>query len=234
MNIFFTPDIAAKHYVLEESESKHCIKVLRHGKGDKLTLVDGKGGLFTAIITDPNPKKCAVEVVESSLEFEKRNFSLHIAIAPTKNTERLEWFLEKAVEIGVNEITPLLCDHSERKQINAERLEKVMVSAMKQSLKAYLPKLNNLTNFERLIKDASEQKKLIAHCEKGEKKHLFHTIQPNDSVLILIGPEGDFSISEIEFAKQFGFQEISLGESRLRTETAGVVACGIVNLVNEK
>jgi 16S rRNA (uracil1498-N3)-methyltransferase len=234
MNIFYTPDLVGKQYTLEEQESKHCIKVLRFSKGDRLMLVDGRGGLHTAVITDPNPKKCVVNVIESVHDFEKRDFHLHIAIAPTKNNDRLEWFLEKATEIGIDEITPLLCEHSERKQVNNERLEKVVISAMKQSLKAYLPKLNNLTNFDQFIKSADAQNKFIAHCEEGgDKQHLMNKLNPKETVIILIGPEGDFSSTEIEKAKQNGFQEISLGKSRLRTETAGVVACEIVDLKNE-
>lgn len=233
MNIFYTPDIEGKYYQLDETESKHCIRVLRHQQGDMLTLVDGKGGWYKTIITDSNPKKCMVEVVETISRFEKRNFHLHVAIAPTKNIDRFEWFLEKATEIGIDEITPLLCEHSERKQIKSDRLEKVMVSAMKQSLKAYLPRLNNLTNFETVLKNSSESSKLVAHCEDVAKMHLFNTIKKDESVLILIGPEGDFSLSEIEMSKYLGFREISLGNSRLRTETAGVVAVQTINLANE-
>jgi 16S rRNA (uracil1498-N3)-methyltransferase len=233
MNIFFTPDIAGTSYTLDETESKHCIRVLRHQKGDELVLVDGKGGWHKALITDANPKRCNIEVIEHIKEFEKRSFHLHLAVAPTKNTDRLEWLLEKATEIGVDEITPLLCEHSERKQVNHERLEKVLVSAMKQSLKAFLPKLNNLTNFETFLKGTTEGTKLIAHCRNGEKTHLFNAIKKGESVIVLIGPEGDFSENEIEMAKKAGFGEITLGNSRLRTETAGMVAVQTINLANE-
>ncbi|MFA9391975.1 MAG: 16S rRNA (uracil(1498)-N(3))-methyltransferase [Prolixibacteraceae bacterium] len=234
MNIFYTPDIDATNYVLDEAESKHCIRVLRHSTGDLLTLIDGKGGWFEARITDPNPKRCGVEVVKSMANYKKKNYRLHVAIAPTKNIERLEWFLEKATEIGIDEITPILCEHSERKQIKNERLEKVVIAAMKQSLKAFLPQLNNLTNFDAFVKQAEDSNKFIAHCEDGEKKHLFHLAKPSGNVLVLIGPEGDFSPAEIQLAKDNGFQEISLGESRLRTETAGIVATQIIQLINEK
>jgi len=233
MNIFYTPDIIDNQYTLSETESKHCIRVLRKAKGDKLILVDGNGGWYETIIVDPNPKKCAVVVLKSILDFEKLSYSLHIAIAPTKNTDRLEWFLEKATEIGLSEISPLLCEHSERKQLKLDRLEKVLVSAMKQSLKAYLPKLNNLTNFETFVKNADADLKFIAHCSEGSKMHLFNELKASQSVIILIGPEGDFSEHEISMAKENGFREISLGNSRLRTETAGIVATQIVNLVNE-
>jgi 16S rRNA (uracil1498-N3)-methyltransferase len=233
MNIFFTPDIAGKHYTLEESESKHCVKVLRKSQGDRLILVDGEGGWYEAFITDPNPKRCKVEVVQEIKQYEKRDYSLHLVVAPTKNIDRFEWMIEKATEIGVDEITPLLCEHSERKQVNIERLQKVMVSAIKQSVKAYLPRLNNLTNFDTFLSRSDDAKKFIAHCDEGNKKHLFSEVRKNEKVIVLIGPEGDFSPAEIEKARAFGFLEVSLGKSRLRTETAGVVVCEVVNLVNE-
>ncbi|MDA3931093.1 MAG: 16S rRNA (uracil(1498)-N(3))-methyltransferase [Prolixibacteraceae bacterium] len=233
MNIFFTPDIQGNQYILSETESKHCIRVLRKTKGELLTLVDGKGGWYEAVISDPNPKRCTVDVQKKLADFEKRDYYLHIAIAPTKNNDRLEWFLEKATEIGVDEITPLLCEHSERKQVKVERLEKVIVSAMKQSLKAYLPKLNNLVTFDSFLCNVNVSRKFIAHCEESEKIHLFNTVKAKESVLILIGPEGDFSPAEIQKAAEKGYTQISLGESRLRTETAGVVATQIINLINE-
>lgn len=232
MNIFYTPDISGTIYTLEESESKHCIRVLRYSKGDKLVLVDGKGVKYEALITDPNPKRCTVEVISSIEGFEKRDYYLHLAVAPTKNIDRFEWFVEKATEIGVDEITPLLCEHSERKQVNIERVEKVIVAAMKQSLKAYKPVLNNLTNFAAFCKSDKGGMKFIAHCEESEKHHLIDLVKPKERVVVLIGPEGDFSPGEIIVAKEEGFSEISLGSSRLRTETAAVVACDIVSLVN--
>jgi 16S rRNA (uracil1498-N3)-methyltransferase len=233
MNIFYTPDISGKHYTLDETESKHCIRVLRKSVGDRLILVDGAGGWYEAAITDPNPKKCSVEVLNYKQQFEKRDYYLHLAVAPTKNIDRFEWMIEKATEIGVDEITPLLCEHSERKQVNNERLHKVMVSAMKQSMKAYIPKLNNLTNFETFSLRSYEAKKFVAHCEEGYKKHLFSQINKGEKVVVMIGPEGDFSPGEIKRAIDVGFSEITLGKSRLRTETAGVVVCEVVNLVNE-
>jgi 16S rRNA (uracil1498-N3)-methyltransferase len=233
MNIFYTPDICGDKYTLEESESKHCIRVLRKEKGDQLILVDGSGGYYETIITDPHQKHCSVEVIKNIMQFEKLPYSLHLAVAPTKNIDRFEWMIEKATEIGVGEITPLLCEHSERKQVNHERLQKIVVSAMKQSLKAYLPRLNNLTNFGTFLSQAQATGKFIAHCEEGDKKHLFHVVQPRESVLVMIGPEGDFSVAEIEKALVMGYQGVSLGQSRLRTETAGVVACEVISLVNE-
>jgi 16S rRNA (uracil1498-N3)-methyltransferase len=233
MNIFYTPDISGTNYTLEESESKHCIKVLRKTKGDELILVDGRGGYYEAVISDPDHRHCSVEVIKAVQQFEKRNYSLHLAVAPTKNIDRFEWLIEKATEIGVDQITPLLCEHSERKQVNIERLQKILVSAMKQSLKAYLPGLNNLTNFEAFLSKAQAGPKFIAHCEEGEKKHLFAIAPAHEDVVVMIGPEGDFSKSEIEKALAAGFTEVTLGKSRLRTETAGIVACGAISLVNE-
>lgn len=233
MHIFYTPDITGNSYTLDETESKHSIRVLRLEQGDEIILVDGKGGFFTAQIVDPNPKRCSVRVTRSELNFGLRNYNVHIAIAPTKNIERIEWFLEKATEIGINHITPLLCRFSERKEIKTERLEKVMVSAMKQSLKAYLPRLDALTRFNDLIAQPFEGQKFIAHCDEQHRDQLKKMIQPNQNYLILIGPEGDFSSEEIKMAIDAGFLPVSLGESRLRTETAGVVACHTFNLLND-
>jgi 16S rRNA (uracil1498-N3)-methyltransferase len=234
MHIFYTPDISGKTYTLNENESKHCVRVLRLGKRDEITLVDGRGGFYTAEIDDANPKRCSVNVIKTKLNFGLRNFQVHVAIAPTKNIERIEWFLEKATEIGIDRVTPLLCRFSERKDIKTERLEKVMVSAMKQSLKAYLPKLDELTKFKDFISQPFEGQKFIAHCEEQKRDLLKNLIVPHQNYLILIGPEGDFSTDEIELALKAGFQPVSLGESRLRTETAGVVACHTFNLLNEK
>jgi len=233
MNIFYTPDINGDIYTLEESESKHCVRVLRKAKGDKLILVDGTGGYYESVITDPDHKHCTVEIINEIQQFEKRSYSLHLAVAPTKNIDRFEWMIEKATEIGVDEITPLLCEHSERKQINPERLQKILVSAMKQSLKAYLPTLNNLTNFDTFLLKAQATRKYIAHCEEGEKRPLYNLAPSRESVIVLIGPEGDFSAAEIEKALSSGYAGVSLGNSRLRTETAGIVACEIISLVNE-
>ncbi len=233
MHIFYTPDISGNNYTLSEDESKHCVRVLRLGKGDQIMLVDGLGGCFNAEITDPNPKRCTVKVIQSELNFGFRKFQIQIAIAPTKNIERMEWFLEKATEIGINRVIPILCQHSERKEIKPERLEKVMVSAMKQSLKAYLPQLDPLTKLSELIRQPFEGQKFIAHCEEQGRELLKNRIVQNQNYLILIGPEGDFSPEEIELALKSGFEAVSLGESRLRTETAGVVACHTLNLLNE-
>uniref|UniRef100_UPI0032179879 16S rRNA (uracil(1498)-N(3))-methyltransferase n=1 Tax=uncultured Draconibacterium sp. TaxID=1573823 RepID=UPI0032179879 len=233
MQLFYVPDIKGSEVILSEIESKHAIRVLRLSEGSTIQLIDGKGGFYEAEILVANPKKCRLHIVNTIADFGKKDFHLHIAIAPTKNIDRTEWFLEKCTEIGINEITPFISEHSERKVIKPERLEKILVSAMKQSVKAYLPKLNPLTSYRELISNSVEEKKFIAHCNDGEKPHLKNVVNQGDKVLVLIGPEGDFSLAEVELAQENGFKEISLGTSRLRTETAGVAACHIVNLANE-
>ena len=236
MYLFHTPDITESYYILNEEESAHCVRVLRKKNGDTIQTIDGKGGFYTAEITDTNPKKCTVKIIESVKEFGKRNFYLHLAVAPTKNIERFEWFLEKAAEIGIDEITPVICHQSERKSVKTERLDKILVSAMKQSLKAYLPKLNEAVSFKEFINADFAGKKFIAHCQLSEssnKIHLKSTYQKQQSALILIGPEGDFSKEEIKLALEKKYTEINLGNARLRTETAAVVATTVINLMNE-
>lgn len=233
MNIFYTPDISnEKTYTLSESESKHAIRVLRLKENDVIVLVDGKGIFFEATIIDTNPKKCEVSISKITKESATKA-NLHIAIAPTKNNERTEWFVEKCTEIGISEITPILCKHSERKKIKEERFIKTAVSAMKQSLKATLPLINELTSFNDLVNKSFKGKKYVAHCYKENQKH-FKAIYPKgENSLILIGPEGDFSNEEIALAIKEGFEPITFGTSRLRTETAGIVACTTFNLMNE-
>lgn len=233
MNIFYTPDIDGTSYTLNEEESKHCVRVLRMAAGERIHLVDGVGGFYIATIVDANPKRCSVEVVEKHECYGKRPYFLHVALAPTKLIDRYEWFLEKATEIGIDEITPLESFHSERRTVKHERSEKVVTAAVKQSVKAYHPVVNEVTAFKDIVKRPFDGKKLIAHCNPGDKVLLKKAIEPCDRVLILIGPEGDFSVEEVELAKQHGFVEISLGESRLRTETAGVIACSTVCFVNQ-
>jgi 16S rRNA (uracil1498-N3)-methyltransferase len=190
--------------------------------------------MYTGVIADPNPKKCRVEITRITRDFEKRDYHLHVAIAPPKSADRFEWFLEKAVEIGIDEITPLLCEHSERRKLNAGRVEKIIVSAMKQSLKAYMPVLNNLTNFETFCEKTFKGEKFIAHCDGDQKMFFGNELNIGSEYVVLIGPEGDFSPGEINIAKTNGYREISLGNSRLRTETAGVVACTIAAMENTK
>lgn len=233
--LFFTPEFDGEKskFILPEEESQHAIKVLRMSAGERIHLINGKGGLFEAEITLPHPKRCEVNIISSTYNFGKRNCYLHIAIAPTKMNERMEWFLEKVTEIGIDEITPIICKHSERKEIKNLRMEKILIAAMKQSVKAYLPKLNEACSFDQFIKKFSADQKFIAHCHDGEKTLLKSAYNKGSNVLILIGPEGDFSIEEVTKCIENGYTPISLGSARLRTETAGIVACHTISLINE-
>lgn len=235
MQLFYTPDITnSSVYYLSEEESKHCIRVLRLELNNHVQLIDGKGGLYEAEIIDAHPKKVALKLLSLQSEFGKRNHYLHIAVAPTKNIERLEWFLEKATEIGIDEVSLIICQRSERKEAKAERLNKIITSAIKQSLKAYHPVLNEVTPFQKFVTQPFEGQKFIAHCEPGEKFELPGLLKPQGRYLILIGPEGDFSPKEIADALQNGFEPITLGNSRLRTETAALEACFEINFLNRE
>jgi len=229
--IFFAPQILTDN-TLPEEESAHCIKVLRKKEGDLILITDGLGNFFDAQIEDAHPKHCKVTILETIKQIKPWNSRIHIAFAPTKNMDRNEWFAEKATEIGIDRITPLLCRYSERREIKLPRLQKILVSAMKQSQKAYLPELDSMTVFNDFIKQPFEGQKFIAHCYPGEKKLLKEIYTKGENVLILIGPEGDFSEKEVEMALKNGFESISLGESRLRTETAALVACNTIQIIN--
>lgn len=196
-----------------------------------MQITNGKGYLFQAKILTVDIKKCKAEIVSTAKKHPKM-YSLHMVVAPTKNIDRFEWFLEKATEIGVDEITPVICERSERKVIKRERLERIILSAMKQSLQTYLPKLNDAVSYEGFMEHAHEGLLFIAHCEKGEKMDLKRRVAPDKDITILIGPEGDFSPSEIKQAHEKGFWPVSLGKNRLRTETAALVACTIVTSIN--
>ncbi|MBT0608717.1 16S rRNA (uracil(1498)-N(3))-methyltransferase [Aequorivita echinoideorum] len=235
MNLFYNPKIteASKEVVFDKEESRHILKVLRMKAGDKFKITNGEGSFFDAEIISTNPKQCIAKIL-SEEKIAPLPYSLHLAVAPTKLNDRYEWFLEKATEIGISEITPIICDHSERKVIKNERFEKIIQSAAKQSLKAFLPILNEAVSFRDFIEaDFSETVKYIAHCEETEKKSLKSVLLPKKKILILIGPEGDFSTEEIELAKKNHFIPVGLGESRLRTETAAIVACHSVAFINE-
>lgn len=232
MHLFYSNTISGKYHSLSPEESKHCIKVLRLGKGDTIYLTDGIGNLFRTHITDDSAKRTTVEIAEIQNEFEKRSFKLHIAIAPTKNINRFEWFLEKATEIGIDVITPVICHHSERRSISFDRLNKIIISAMKQSHKAYLPLLENACNYEDFVSKKFSADKYIAACIPGINESIKDLYQKDRDAVILIGPEGDFSQEEISMAVNKGFKPITLGKSRLRTETAAVFACSSVNFVN--
>lgn len=224
MQLFYAPDIATNP-VLPEEESGHCTRVLRLAEGAEIELTDGKGSFYRAVITAAHPKHCAVNILETWKPGKPWDAYIHIAVAPTKNIDRMEWFAEKATEIGIDEITCLRCRFSERKEIKTARLEKILVSAMKQSQKAMLPKLNDMTDFRSFVQLPFSGQKFIAHCEAGEKPLLKEIYQPGSNALVLIGPEGDFSPEEIRWAEAQGFQPISLGKSRLRTETAALASC---------
>jgi 16S rRNA (uracil1498-N3)-methyltransferase len=222
MHLFYDPSIEKNTsiHLLSEEESKHACKVLRLVSGNQITLVNGKGIEFIATITDAHPKRCKVEITSQLVE-DKQDKEFHIAIAPTKIIDRIEWFLEKATEIGITEITLIICSNSERKQIKEERLEKIIISAMKQSKRLFLPKLNPIIDFATFIK--THPKGLIAHCYEGEKKTIPDVMTSTDCP-ILIGPEGDFTLQEVEKAIASGYKTITLGTNRLRTETAGLYA----------
>ena len=233
MHVFYTPDIDSSEYSLNEEESKHCLKVLRLGLGDVVHLIDGRGGFYEAEIIGEGKRNVQLRVTQSTQEYQKRNHHLHIAVAPTKNIDRLEWFLEKATEIGIDEITPVICERSERKIIKEDRLNKVITSAVKQSLQAYHPLLNPQIAFTDFLKKECDSIKMIAHCiDEETRQYINQVARPHQRYLILIGPEGDFSPKEIELALQNGFKPLTLGNTRLRTETAALAACFEVNYLN--
>ncbi|NQW35809.1 MAG: 16S rRNA (uracil(1498)-N(3))-methyltransferase [Flavobacteriales bacterium] len=235
MQLFYNNSLTKDSQTLtfDKVESRHIINSLRKKDGDTLYITNGLGQLFTSEIISANDKKCLVKIIGCEDKVKPWHYYLHIAIAPTKLNERFEWFLEKATEIGIDEITPLICDHSERKMIKKERLEKIIHTAGKQSLKFHFPKLNDPVKFKDFINTNIDGLLLITHCEDTDKKSLKSVLKPNQKTTILIGPEGDFSIKEIEQSLKHKYIPVSLGESRLRTETAGIVACHSVAFLNE-
>ena len=235
MQLFFHPDVSEGdvEVVFPKEESRHIMKVLRKKEGDVLHLTNGKGWIFTTEVISAQTKSCVGRITASEKQ-KPLPYSLHLAVAPTKMNDRYEWFLEKATEIGISEITPVICEHSERKVFKNERFERVIQSALKQSLHAYFPVLHEPLAFSDFLKEKLPQEKFIAHCEETSDKNLLSKeLKPQTEVLVLIGPEGDFSSEEIIAAKEAGFKAVSLGNSRLRTETAAVVACHTVALINE-
>ena len=237
MQLFYAPDIRPPFHTLGEEESKHCVRVLRLRRGGRLHITDGRGNLFCCEITDDDPKRCTVRVVSTEPEFEKMPYALTMAVAPTKNPDRFEWFLEKATEVGVTEFLPLDTAHSERRVFKSERGEKVITAAMKQSLKAYRPALHPLTPFREAVLRPFEGRRFIAHCAPAlspeGKAYLPDALRPGESATVFIGPEGDFSPEEVAFALERGFEEITLGAQRLRTETAALAAVVMAAVVNE-
>lgn len=236
MLLFYTPEIEAHHhsFILSEEESRHAIRVLRLQEGDSIFLIDGRGGLYKTEIIEAHPKRTTLRIDEVTKEFGKTSYTLHMAVAPTKNIDRLEWFLEKATEIGIHEFTPVICERSERKEVKVERLRKIVVAAAKQSLKAYVPKVNSAISCAKFLRSLKDDTlfKGIAHCVDMEKKFISNCARMMDNYIILIGPEGDFSEKEIELAIDAGFIPLSLGDARLRTETAALATVLEVAVLN--
>ena len=235
MQLFYDPTLetSSTNCVFDREESRHILRVMRKKVGDTLNITNGKGIVFKGKIIDPSLQACKVEITDYEKSIEPM-YTLHMAVAPTKNIDRFEWFLEKATEIGIDEITPVICEHSERKVLKYPRLEKIIQSAMKQSLRPYLPKLNEAVNLKDFLNDNPEGLKFIAHCQEGEKVELKRRVAPDKDILVLIGPEGDFSKTEIDLAVEKGFWPVSLGDYRLRTETAALLACSTVRFINTR
>ena len=233
MQLFYNPSLdgSFKQFFFSEAESKHIVRVLRKNPGDTLTITNGKGYRFEAEILEANPKKCKAQLIDE-VKTIPRLHHLHLAVAPTKMNDRFEWFLEKATEIGIDEITPILCEHSERKALKEPRMQKGLQTAKNQSLQTYFPKLNPLTPLSDFLKDVEGDLRFIAHCHEGEKMELKRRAAADKDIVILIGPEGDFSKPEVDRALNAGFLPISLGKNRLRTETAAIVACSTIAMIN--
>jgi len=232
MQLFYAPNLfsGSKNFTFDTDESKHIAKVLRKKVGDKLHITNGLGFGFEGEISLITDKKCEISLLKETF-YQPEKTHLHIAVAPTKMNDRMEWFLEKATEIGIQEITPIICDRSERKVINHDRFEKIMQAAMKQSVQFYMPKLNEQQTFKQFLSKKDLGISYIAHCEEVEKQELKNILQPSEKITIVIGPEGDFSVLEIQKAIENNFTPISLGNNRLRTETAALVACHTVRLL---
>lgn len=234
MNIFYAPYISGEKCILDEKESRHCIKVLRHRKSDRIIISDGKGGLFEAVIENADPGGCVVKITGTIEDKQARTYYLHLAVSPLKNPERFEWLIEKSVEIGVDEITPVICSKTEKKTVRIDRAEGIIISAMKQSLKARKTIINKPESFTDFIRSYHSGLKLIAHySESYERKSVKEAYNNEENIVFLIGPEGDFTANEIESALQEGYIPVHLGRSRLRTETAGIAACHSIYLLNQ-
>ena len=233
MNVFYLPDAREGNVSFPEEESKHIVRVLRMREGDTFCVTNGKGSLFDAELIDAHPKRAMANLLNRREGYDNRAFKLSIAIAPTKLNERTEWFLEKATEIGIDEIKLFASYHSERRVVNAERFKKIVVAAMKQSVKSNMPIVEEMQTFENLVRQDFSGQKFIAWIDEEVKDQLCNLYDKGSDVLVLIGPEGDFSKDEVELAKANGFVPVSLGEARLRTETAAIVACHTIQLINQ-
>ena len=233
-SLFYQPAVEGGVLNLTPEESRHCIKVLRKRKGDRIDITDGRGHLYAARIVNSDSDKCTFEI-ESARFIPTSRYSIHIAVSPTKNADRMEWMTEKCVELGINELTFIHCQRTERKVLNTERIERVALSAMKQSQRVWLPVINGLKPFREFAEvDRPGFSKYIAHVDSSNPELLYQLAKSNGHYLVLIGPEGDFSTDELEAATRAGFKSVSLGSARLRTETAGVAACHILNLINNE
>jgi 16S rRNA (uracil1498-N3)-methyltransferase len=234
MQIFYAPGINGDIHYLDENESRHCIRVLRMTEGSRLILVDGKGNLFEGYISNPDQKRCQISITGIVRDFEKRDYRLHIAVSPLKNQDRFEWFVEKSVETGIDEITPIYCKNTEKQGIKTERINNIIISAMKQSIKTVKTEFHRPVNFIDFIKSDFAGVRMIAHCSnKTERTGISSVYTRGNDATILIGPEGDFSEEEIKMAVRQGFKSVHLGNSRFRTETAGVAACLAVYFINQ-
>jgi 16S rRNA (uracil1498-N3)-methyltransferase len=234
MQVFYAPGISDSTFTLDERESRHTIRVLRMKSGDQVRLIDGRGNLYEGLITDPDQKKCVISINSVINNFETKSYKLHMAVSPLKNPDRYEWFVEKAVEIGVDEITPLICRNTEKQTVKPDRLRNLIISAMKQSLKAKDTILNEPCQLKEIISLNHPGKMMIAHCNDKIKRNSIGDIyNKGEDAIILIGPEGDFSETEIEDACKKGFSPVHLGNSRLRTETAGISACHSIYFINQ-
>jgi 16S rRNA (uracil1498-N3)-methyltransferase len=239
MNVFYTPEIDENQVELDEQESRHAVRVLRLKTGDEVRLVDGRGGWYTAEIIDSGSRNCQLRIITYTPDYHPLPQHVHIAISPTNSMDRFEWFLEKVTEMGISEITPLMCHRTERSRVNMERIDRIVVSSMKQSLKAFKPMLNSPVPLANFIAHKREGIQGIAHCIPEEKEMMIRRTGLNDlltdtTYTLLVGPEGDFTREEVEMALQAGFTPFHLGESRLRTETAGVYICAAINFASSK
>ncbi|MDX9726413.1 MAG: 16S rRNA (uracil(1498)-N(3))-methyltransferase [Bacteroidales bacterium] len=234
MQLFYVPDIKGSRCELDRNESRHCTRVMRMTRGDTIMITDGRGNLYEGVIDDPDPSACRVNITGKTTGAGEKNYRLHMAISPLKNPERFEWFVEKSVELGIDEITPLICHNTEKTRIKAERMENIIISAMKQSLKTLKPVLHEPVSFLTFIADATDGIRMIPHCNSDMERKPFGSVyRKGCDATILIGPEGDFTPEEISAAIEKGFSPVHLGSSRLRTETAGIAACHSVYYINQ-
>jgi len=231
---FYSTQIYDDFLILPEDEAHHALKVLRKKTGDEIIVVDGNGGLYEALFENENARNCNLKIINSKKNIGRPNHNIHIGISPPKSHDRLEWFIEKSVELGIQEISFILTENSERKNVKLNRILKRTISSMKQSLKALIPKINDIIPVKKFMENCINNEKFIAYLGEEENRHLIKLAPAQSDYCILIGPEGDFSSSEIKKSQKFGFQQVTLGANRLRTETAAVAACHILNLVNIK